>query len=218
MQPEAAARAAPNLVYSAVRDEITTGDVLLFQGSSLLSKLIRWGSGSAYSHAGIAAWWDDRLLVFQATGRGTEVLPVSSAVDAYDGQVDWYALRSDKKFSPEQTQRLINQAVTLLGRAYARSGLLNLMWRMLWGRFRGRLDPKSCPDTLFCSQYVSYCYRAVDSDLVEGTDDGSTSPGDLAGSPLLEKRGILHADPQQKAQRQLSAGGVPGRPRSQVRK
>src|SRR5688500_20257335 len=75
-------------VYTQIRGRIRTGDILLFQGTSPLSRLIRWGSGSEYSHAGFAAWWDGRLLVFQASGRGAEVLPASSAVDAYDGQVD----------------------------------------------------------------------------------------------------------------------------------
>lgn len=201
------------LLYSDIRSQIHTGDILLFQGQSPLSRLIRWGSGSNYSHAGFAAWWDRRLLVFQASGRGAEVLPVSSAVDAYDGQVDWYALREAHRLSSECEHELVTQAVTLLGRSYARGGLAHLMWRMARGRFRGRPDPKACPDSLFCSQYVSYCFRTVGSDLVLDTDDGSTSPADLSRSPLLELRGVLHANPVDKAARRSDA--LPGKPRGQ---
>lgn len=203
------------LVYSDVRGQIQTGDIFLFQGHSALSRLIRWGSDSVYSHAGFAAWWDGRLLVFQSAGRGAEVLPVSSAVDAYDGQVDWFAL-DDAHRDRMDPNHLVTFAVTLLGRSYAKSGLVDLMWRMAWGRFRGRPDPKTCPDTVFCSQYVSYCYRCSGLDLVPGTDDGSTSPGDLACSPLLRHRGVLHANPAEKAERQGAA--LPGRPRGQMKK
>lgn len=212
----AGASAKPgSLVYSDVRGQIRTGDIFLFQGQSALSRLIRWGSNSAYSHAGFAAWWDGRLLVFQSAGRGAEVLPVSSAVDAYDGQVDWFALDEGQRARIDPNH-LVTFAVTLLGRSYAKGGLLRLMLRMAWGRFRGRPDPKHCPDTVFCSQYVSYCYRSAGLDLVEGTDDGSTSPGDLACSPLLSRRGVLHANPAEKAERRST--DLPGRPRGQLKK
>jgi hypothetical protein len=198
-----------------VRGAIQTGDIFLFQGKSPISRLIRWGSESDYSHAGFAAWWDGRLLVFQASGRGAEVLPVSSAVDAYDGQVDWFAL-DDAYRSRLDPNHLVTFAVTLLGRSYSKRGLLQLMARMAWGRFRGRPDPKTCPDAVFCSQYVSYCYRSAGIDLVEGTDDGSTSPADLSRSPMLQRRGVLHANAAEKAERESSQ--IPGRPRGQLKK
>lgn len=209
-------RDGQELLYSDVRDQIRTGDILLFQGTSLLSRVIRWGSRSVYSHAGFAAWWDQRLLVFQASSRGAEVLPASSAVDAYDGQVDWYSLRAEHRLPKEAAEQLITHAVTLLGRSYSSAGLVDLMWRMARGQFRGRPDPKACPDTLFCSQYVSYCFRMVGPDLVTDADDGSTSPADLSRSPLLEHRGVLRADPFAKAARR--AAPIPGKPRGQAAK
>ena len=90
------------------------------------------------------------------------------------------------------------------------------MLRMARGRFRGRPDPKACPDSLFCSQYVSYCFRTVGTDLVLDTDDGSTSPADLSQSPLLELRGVLHANQADKAARRSEA--IPGKPRGQDKK
>jgi hypothetical protein len=210
------ARDSHPLVYSDVRDQIRTGDILLFQGTSWLSRVIRWGSRSDYSHAGFAAWWDRRLLVFQASGRGAEVLPMSSAVDAYDGQVDWYSLRPDYRLNREGEDQLVTHAVTLLGRSYSSAGLVDLMWRMAIGRFRGLSDPKASPESLFCSQYVSYCFRQVGPDLVEDTDDSSTSPADLSASPMLERRGVLHADPFAKAARR--AAPIPGAPRGQSKK
>ncbi len=201
------------VLYSNAREQIQTGDVLLFRGTSAVSRIIRWGSRSPYSHAGLAAWWGDRLIVFQAVSRGAQVVPVSSAVDAYDGQVDWWAPKADITLDPEE---LLNHAVTMLGRAYAFSGVLRLMWRMAVRRFRGLRDAKDAPKELFCSQYVSYCYRKAGVDLVLHADDASTSPGDLATSGQLVMKGVLHADPSDKAARKLAAAPGKPKPKSKV--
>ncbi|MFT3925692.1 MAG: hypothetical protein QM778_24335 [Myxococcales bacterium] len=204
--------AEPRVQYPSAREQIQTGDVLLFRGTSAVSRIIRWGSRSPYSHAGLAAWWGDRLIVFQAVSHGAQVIPLSSAVDAYDGQVDWWTPHAGVTVDRE---RLVEHAVTMLGRAYAFHGVFDLMWRMTQRRFRGMKDRRAAPKELFCSQYVSYCYRKAGIDLVDGTDDGSTSPGDLANSGRLVFRGILHADPAEKAARRQAAPGKP-KPKAKV--
>ena len=73
------------VAYPDVRAQIQDGDVLLFQGTHWLSRLIRWGSKSPYSHAGVALWWGPRLMVVQAVGKGVEAVPLSHAVDRYSG-------------------------------------------------------------------------------------------------------------------------------------
>ena len=211
--PRPAGESRSQLPYPEARKLIQTGDVLLFRGTSAVSRIIRWGSRSSYSHAGLAAWWGDRLIVFQAVGHGAQVVPVSSAVDAYDGQVDWFTPRPGVTVDPEQ---LITHAVTMLGRAYAFNGVLDLMWRMALRRFRGLRDARDDPKELFCSQYVSYCYRKAGVDLVQGTDDASTSPGDLATSGMLVMKGVLHADPAEKHARQIAAAPGKPKPRSKV--
>jgi cell wall-associated NlpC family hydrolase len=182
----------PALAYGPeTRSRIRTGDILLFQGRGPLSRLIRWGSKSAYSHVGMAAWWNARLVVLQAAGRGVEVLPVSLAVHEYDGQVDWYTLAADVDARLDR-ERLFHVAVDKLGTPYATVSLLELMWRMLLGAFRWTPDPKVEPEAIFCSQYVSYCYREAGLDLREDTEDACTSPGDLAVCGLLRLMGVLH--------------------------
>jgi hypothetical protein len=196
------------VLYPEARKQIQTGDVLLFRGTSAVSRVIRWGSRSHYSHAGLAAWWGDRLIVFQAVSHGAQVVPVSSAVDAYDGQVDWWVPKEEVRVDPEL---LLNHAVDMLGRSYAFHGVLDLMWRMALRRFKGLPDPKTAPKELFCSQYVSYCYRQAGMDLVNGIDDGSTSPGDLATCGCLTMKGVLHADPAAKGARKTAV--LPGKPK-----
>lgn len=216
MRTRESAQTKPSFVYTDIRLNIRDGDMLLFQGSKMLSRFIRWGSNSLYSHSGVAAWWENRLLVFQAGARGIEVLPMSSAVDAYDGQVDWYSLK-EEHFGQVDRKALVNTAVELLGRSYAHKGLVNLAYRMALGRYRGLPDACESPDSMFCSQYVSYCYRLAGLDLVKDADDASTSPQDLAGSPYVILRGVLHANVQDKAKRKADAA-LPGKPRGQLKK
>lgn len=183
---------APHARYGEVRSGIRTGDILLFQGTSALSRFIRWGSQSTYSHAGMAAWWGPRLVVLQAAGRGVEVLPVSSAVDDYDGRVDWWTIHPDYDAQLNRN-KLVDHAITELGKPYATVGLATVVWRMAVGRFRGLPDPKADPEAMFCSQYVSYCYRVAGLDLCPDTSDDCTSPGDLALSGRLTLEATLHS-------------------------
>lgn len=191
--PRHARDTAPRARYGEVRSQIRTGDILLFQGKTVLSRFIRWGSDSTYSHVGMAAWWGPRLVVFQSAGRGVEMLPVSAAVDEYDGRVDWWPLVPPYDEQLDRN-RLVDVAITELGKPYATVGLAKLVWRMVIGRFRGIPDPKADPEAMFCSQYVSYCYRSAGLDLRPNTPDMCTSPADLARSGRLELRAVLRKE------------------------
>jgi hypothetical protein len=199
--------------YPEVRPQIQTGDVLLFRGRGPLSQFIRWGSDSPYSHAGFAARWEDRVLVFQATGLGAAFLPLSAAVDAYDGDVDWYVPLAPVRARLDTT-RLVTEAVSLLGRRYARGQVLSLMVRVARRKLGHVPDHGDVPHALFCSQYVSYCYRRAGHDLVPDLPDEWTSPADLAGSRSLQLVGPLKADPADKERRRIE---LPGRPRNSLK-
>lgn len=191
--------------YPDVRAQIQDGDVLLFQGTHWFSRFIRWGSGSAYSHAGVALWWGPRLMVVQAVGKGVEAVPLSVAVDRYSGQVDWY------QPLPEVRARLrpdlfVTAALDEVGKPYAVRGLVRLAWLVWNGRLRKRRDPKRAARERFCSQLVSYCYRVAQADLVPGRADAHTSPADLATCGLLSLRGALNG-PQATASRPAPAPG-----------
>ncbi len=176
--------------YREVRSEIQTGDVLLFQGRSPLSMLIRWGTGSPYSHCGIAAWWDHRLFVFESVGHGVHVVPVSRAVDSYDGRVDWWSVKPQHRTAVCPTT-LVREAQTELGKPYGKRSLFRLAWRMLLGHYRHRSDGKRRAPALFCSQYVSQCYQRAGLDLRPDAANDCTSPADLARSELLDFVAVL---------------------------
>ena len=177
--------------YKEARSEIETGDVLLFKGRGLLSRIIVWGSGQQYSHAGIAAWWEKRLFVMESVGQGVRIAPVRLAVNEYAGRVDWYSLRREAA-SKLDRRKLIHVAQENLSLPYSTHGLLRLAWLMLVRSDRKGEDGKEKAPALFCSEYVSCCYRSAGADLCPGVPDSMTTPGDIAGSPLLEFRSVLH--------------------------
>jgi uncharacterized protein YycO len=183
-----------SLEYSENRQEIRTGDVLLFQGTSAVSRFIRWGSKSPYSHAGLALWWNERLLVVQSASRGVEILPASTAVERYDGQVDWWqpkiATRARLDF-----KALINAAFDELGKPFAVLPLVALVARMFKGEEWGNPDAGPNDHSYFCSQLVSRCYRKAGMDLVPNKADQDTSPGDLARCGHLDFLGVLRQHP-----------------------
>lgn len=177
--------------YPDVRAQIQDGDVLLFQGTGPLSRFIRWGSGSAYSHAGLALWWGPRLMVVQAVGKGVEAVPLSLAVERYSGQVDWFQPLPEVR-ARMRPDLFLAAALDEVGKPYALRGLVRLAWLIWNGRLRRYRDPRKPPRERFCSQLVSYCYRIANADLVPGRADAHTSPGDLATCGLLTLRGALN--------------------------
>jgi hypothetical protein len=169
---------------------------LLFQGKELSSRFIRWGSASDYSHCGIVAWWGERLMVFESVRRGARLVPASLTVDRYDGRVDWWSVRPAHR--PVPTAAILAEAMHGLSTPFSTGGIAWLAWRILLGRYRGTGDAKKRPPAMFCSQYVSRCYRVAGLDLSPDTADDCTSPGEIARSEVMMLRGILHRDPEER--------------------
>ena len=66
-------------------------------GDLFASRIIRWATGSPYSHAGLAVWWNERLMVLEAVGKGVVVTPLSANVRGYHGDVEWFTSVDDDR-------------------------------------------------------------------------------------------------------------------------
>src|SRR5690242_11711754 len=99
--------------YRDTRSEMRTGDLLLFSGTSLLSRLIEGVTVSTYSHVALVVNMDGRLLVFQADPGGVMVRPASKVVCLYDGKVDWWSMNDDVRAQLRERDT-IDTALTLL--------------------------------------------------------------------------------------------------------
>lgn len=170
--------------YQLWRQHIRTGDLLLFRGDYMLSHMIESLSDSPYSHVAILARWKDRVVAFQADTRGVEILPVSKMVCRYNGKVDWWS-RVEGFGDESFEEKLLDTALTLLGTRYGYWPLIRLAFRILAGRTLNARDAHATPDSLFCSQFVSQCYRVASDgrfDVNPNLNDASTSPADFVRS------------------------------------
>lgn len=174
--------------YQQIREHgIRTGDILLFSGAYRSSGVIEWATHCPYSHVAVLGWWKDRLIAFQSDHRGVEVLPASTMVCRYNGKVDWWSLEDARRPAFDE-DRFFDTALTLLGIKFGYLRLFGLFVRMMLGWTLGRTDGTRTPTSMFCSQFVSCCFRNALADLDPAVNDASTSPADIMRSRFFRKR------------------------------
>ncbi len=177
------------LSYAVERQHIQNGDVLLYRGHGPVSAIIQRATRSTYSHAGLAVWWNERLMVMEAMRRGVRVTTLSFNLSHHNGSVEWYTSRSP--IPADQRLDLIRYAQKELGKRYAFWSVFKLGLLLLFG---GQVDPQDelvQNETLFCSLYVANCYNAIGIDLKKNYNDLFMTPGDVAESPILYFKGEL---------------------------
>lgn len=183
------ALAPEKLSYDDVRWKIRNGDVLMYKGRSFSSRIIRYVTKSAYSHAGLAVWWNERLMVMEAIGKGVIVTPLSANVAHYRGNVEWFSCVEE--IPEEEREQMVTFAQQELGKEYATLGAVMMGIFLLFKRGVEKKDKLRRESKLFCSHYVAATYNAIGKDLKKGLSDRFMSPADVANSPLLKRRGIL---------------------------
>lgn len=178
--------------YNEVRSQIADGDVILFRGTILLSRIIELVSHGDYSHCALAADWGERKMILQAELiGGVQAVPMSIAVGTYRGRVDWF------RIDPAHRARLdiaalMAEARADLGLGYAKEGMLEAAEHFIFGAHISQ-DPKD-PRALFCSQYVERCFRRAGLRLSKDQDD-ETSPAEISASDALKYAGTFVHDP-----------------------
>lgn len=175
--------------YARMRGIIADGDVLLYEGSTFYSRIVKKVTRSRFSHAGITVWWNERLMVMEAVGRGVVVTPLSLNVGHYHGHVHWFTAKEN--LSRDQRRRMIIYAQGELGKEYA---LWNAIWvgiKLLFNWRPEQRDRLRRQRKFFCSSYVAQIYNAVGIDLKPGLSDDHMVPEDIASSAALEPRGVL---------------------------
>jgi len=182
------------LTYREVRDEIRTGDILLYQGKGWVSTAIQSLTGGRYSHSGMMTWWSPlgrpelrRLMVFEARHPYVTLRPASESVGSYGAPVCWYALnQADRRRLDES--RFLAAAERWLGLEFSVGGLIDNLLGILGVP---NLAARKRARKLFCSEYVSQCFSAAGLDPNLYKSDHFTTPVDLAASGLWERRGVL---------------------------
>jgi hypothetical protein len=190
------------LQYNDVRSQIQDGDVILFRGTILLSRIIERVSHGDYSHCALAADWGERKMVLQAELEGgVQAVPMSVAVGTYKGRVDWFRIAPAQR-AKLNIAALMAEARADLGLGYAKEGMLKAAEHFIFGAQISE-DPGN-PQALFCSQYVERCFRVAGLAL-DRDSDGATSPTEISASQVLEYQGTFVHDPSIVPNRELDA-------------
>ncbi len=177
------------LSYSGSRKKIRNADILLYRGTSRLSRLIQLLTRSPYSHAGLAVWWNGRLMVMEAVGKGIVVTPMSANVAHYDGGVEWYQHRDN---IPEKSRKkMLEFAQQQLGKEYSFLGLFAFLLYKIFPWRNEKVDDLCRSKRLFCSFYVAQVYNSIGLDLKNNRADRFMSPRDIASSEKLKKVAVL---------------------------
>ena len=175
------------LIYSKNRNKIKDGDVLLYEGKGFLSWVIKKLSHSKYSHAGMVAWWNDRLMVIEAIRKGVVVTTLSRNVTRYHGNVELYTSR---KNIPEKSRlKMIKFAQKELGKEYNFLELAVIGIKIFFNKLV-RLN-KLKDERLICSQFVAEVYESIGIEIKENVVPPFVTPADIAESKALHLKGIL---------------------------
>jgi hypothetical protein len=175
--------------YDDIRSQIKNGDVLMYRGKSLQSRIIMFITRSNFSHAGIAAWWNNRLMVMEAVGKGVVATPMSLSVGKYDGRVEWFT--SAEEISDDERLQMIKFAQEELGKEYATWKATKLGLKIFFQHDKEKRDQLRRERQLFCSYYVAQIYNSIGRDLKRGVSDRFMTPRDIADSPMLRRVAVL---------------------------
>ena len=185
----------PMRSYSSIRHELNTGDIILFRGSTVFSRLIQRATRSPWSHVALVMRLPeyDFLALWESTGlgtipdirsgeitRGVQLAPLSERVRSHAGAL---AVRRLEGATLGQRERaaLMDLRRELRGRPYERS-LVDLARAAYDGAGGASAEDLS---SLFCSELVAEAYQRIGL-LDDRLPSGEYTPGDFAAHSRLE--------------------------------
>jgi hypothetical protein len=184
------------LPYSAVRNSVRHGDLLLKR--AIAPSLIAAAGRTIYSHAAMAAWWDDRLMAIEMVEFiGGRAVLFSNHVKKLPGRWDVYTANAGDRWHWWDRNAAVDRMREFTATPYgwwniARASLRHLAIVRLF--VRPPTDDKANGSAPFCSQAYSLGCIAGGVDPVPHLSSAATEPGDLARSPFFQYRCTLNPD------------------------
>ena len=163
--------------------EFISCDILLYKGTSWMSKLIQWKTGSLYSRVSVVVGAEMNLAIESNTGSqaGVRALDLRK-LDAKE--IDIFRVKPENSFKKEQ---VISYLVNCLGAPYDIWGVTWLAVLKIFGQ-QETANRFQISKDYFCSELVFEAFASAGLDIVPQIGHGDiTSPGDISRSPLLEK-------------------------------
>lgn len=150
-------------IYNLHREQMKTGDLLLWRANSLLGAAIRMFSHADVNHASLVMQFQEyegaekRRFTTEALSHGIVLNLLSKQLDQYDGQVWWYSI---DECEPEYRQYIGIKALEYIGVPYDYESLFKNAFGTVSADAR----------RLFCSEYCFLCY---------GFEGEAPTPGDM---------------------------------------
>jgi hypothetical protein len=183
--------------YPLARRKIRDGDLLLSRPRrGPMGRLITVAGRSEYSHAGMAAWWNGRLMCLETVqGGGGRAVLLSNLVRRRPGRIDVYAANASRRRFDRKAA--VAAMIEITGSRYG-------WWSLVKATFlhlpivrlfvRPDTDDAANGSLPFCSQAVARACRAGGVDPVPRLADRLTEPGDLARSAFFRYRFTLFTE------------------------
>ena len=161
--------------------QLKPGDILLFRPTSIMGYLASLFTWSRYSHAAMVSVIDGVTYCLEVReflgGRKIEL-------EKYGGKYEVWRLK-DSPYSRFGEHAVLRMS-EYIGVEYGWKHIIEAVLLRFVRAYGSRECRKHPP---FCSETVSRAYRDAGIDLRPDIADRFTLPGDLAGSPYLEKIG-----------------------------
>ncbi len=187
----------PPQSYADIRDQVRDGDILMCSANDSFSRLIRWATGSVWSHCAIAFRMEeiDRVMVLECVEKmGVRAVPLSAfiartsnGIEPYPGKILLARHRGMAAGSRRQPmRRMAGFAFDRLGDRFSKVEAAKIALRIVLGRFHRRLHPSLGPGNEFiCSEYVARCLGEVGL-KVQWDGLGFIAPCDFAADPRID--------------------------------
>ena len=176
---------------------IRDGDLMLFRGRGVVSRLIGVAGRSEYSHAARVVWWGDMLFCCEVRElKGGRAVTLESQVRRFPRQIDVFETNPGNRWKEYDRSGAMRYMRRLAGCDYGYFGVLQAALRHLpvW-RFWIRPDMNDKRITSrppYCSEACALADRLGGGvDPVPHLADRVTEPADLARSPFYRYRFTL---------------------------
>lgn len=161
------------MIYDLYKDQMETGDVILWSSKSLLGAGIRFFSKADVNHASLVVrirqYEQDQRYIAEAVERGVVLARLSKRLTEYDGTVWWLPLAAPRNEQEIGTRALFYQGVEYDYGSFIKQAVA-----------RVSINARR----LFCSELVAVCL---------GYEKGTAPrPGDLEGLGIFEPRTLIY--------------------------
>jgi len=79
--------------YKLLRPRISDGDLILFKGTGIVARTIRWFDSSYYSHIGVVVEKHGALFIVDSNGNGVQADRLSWRINSYKDKADFCIMK-----------------------------------------------------------------------------------------------------------------------------